>query len=72
MNIDTLPENLCLKDTLSRMRNQRDGFVQRLSQYVFCYKTIERYFVLLKNNNNNENNSENSGVTSSRKKKKKN
>jgi len=26
------------------MRRQRDGFVQRVSQYHFCYKTLERYF----------------------------
>jgi len=38
------PENLSLKPILSRMRNQRDGFVQRLSQYVFCYTTLERFF----------------------------
>jgi len=44
------PEDLSLKPVLSRMRSQRDGFVQRLSQYVFCYKTLERYFSFKKDN----------------------
>jgi len=33
-------------DTLSRMREERDGFVQRPSQYLFCYEALENYFTV--------------------------
>jgi len=44
LELSQLPDKFSLKPVLTRMRNQRDGFVQRLSQYMFCYTTLERYF----------------------------